>query len=91
MSRDSQFVLPEGATSTFARDDSLGKLPLSRLEDTLERYYRNLLPFGDENELRNSRRVIEEFKSGAGMKLHQMLEERAKREKNWVSVSWSKS
>jgi hypothetical protein len=77
-------VLPDGAPSTFLRDDSLDKLPLPKLDDTLERYFKNLLPFGDENELKTSRKIIEEFKNGVGGKLHKMLETKASKEKNWV-------
>lgn len=85
MSREAYYFLPKGAPSTFSRDESLGKLPLPKLEESLERYYTNLLPFGDEKELENSRKVIENFKNGIGKKLHKMLEEKAKKEKNWVT------
>jgi carnitine O-octanoyltransferase len=72
-------------TPTFSRDESLEKLPLPKLEDTLERYFRNLLPFGSEDELKDSKRIIDEFKNGIGKKLQKMLEEKAAKEKNWVS------
>ncbi|KAG5675259.1 hypothetical protein PVAND_005174 [Polypedilum vanderplanki] len=88
MNRENLFILPDGSPSTFSRDESLEKLPLPKLEDTLERYYKNLLPFGDENELKNSRKIIEEFKNGVGKKLHKMLEEKAAKEKNWVEKFW---
>lgn len=84
MSRELFFYLPEDAPPTFSRDESLDKLPLPKLEDSLERYYRNLLPFGSEEELKNSRRVIDDFKNGDGKKLQKLLEEKAAKEKNWV-------
>lgn len=87
MNRESIYFLPEGAPGTFARDDTLESLPLPKLNDTLERYYRNLLPFGTEQELRDSRKVIEEFKNGIGKKLQEMLEKKAAKERNWVSKS----
>lgn len=86
MNRELFFYLPKGAPSTFARDESLEKLPLPKLEESLERYYKNLLPFGSEEELKNSRRVIDDFKNGDGKKLQKLLEERAAKEKNWVST-----
>jgi hypothetical protein len=86
MSREAFFFLPEDAPSTFSRDESLEKLPLPRLEDTLERYYRNLLPFGSDEDLKASRKVIDDFKNGIGKKLHHMLEEKASNERNWVKV-----
>lgn len=85
MNREKIFVAAKGAPSTFENDERLGKLPLPKLEDSLERYYRNLLPFGSEEELKNSRRVIDEFKNGVGGQLQKMLEEKAASEKNWVN------
>lgn len=87
MSREKFYFLPKGAPSTFARDETLEKLPLPKLEDTLERYQRNLLPFGTKAELESSRKVIDAFKNGVGKKLHKLLEEKAAREKNWVSLT----
>lgn len=84
MNRENLFCLPDGAPPTFSRDESLEKLPLPNLEESLERYYRNLLPFGNDDELKNSRKVIEDFKNGVGKKLHKMLEGKAKEERNWV-------
>lgn len=84
MSRELFYYLPEGAAPTFALDEKLENLPLPKLEESLERYYKNLLPFGSEEELKTSRRVIEEFKNGDGKKLQKMLEEKAKKERNWV-------
>lgn len=83
MNREKIFVVQDGP-STFEKDESLGKLPLPNLEESLERYYKNLLPFGTEEELKNSRKVIEEFKNGDGKKLQKMLEEKASKERNWV-------
>jgi Choline/Carnitine o-acyltransferase len=88
MNRDNFYFLPEGAPGTFARDESLGKLPLPKLEDTLERYERSLLPFGTNEELSNSRKTIEVFKNGIGKKLHKLLEEKAAKERNWVNCTF---
>lgn len=85
MNRELFYYLPEGAEPTFSRDESLEKLPLPKLEETLERYYRNLLPFGNDEELKRARKVIEDFKNGDGKKLQKMLEAKAAKEKNWVS------
>ena len=87
MSRETFYFLPEGAPSTFARDELLDKLPLPKLEETLDRYQRSLLPFGTEEELIKSRKVIEDFKNGIGKKLHKMLEAKAAKERNWVRNS----
>jgi hypothetical protein len=82
---EEEFLIPKSSTSTtFEQDENLPNLPLPKLEDTLKRYYKNLLPFGSKSELENSRKVIDEFKNGIGSKLHQLLEEKASKEKNWV-------
>lgn len=87
MNRENIFFLPKDAPSTFARDELLEKLPLPSLEDTLNRYERSLLPFASDNELKQSRKVIEDFKNGVGKKLHKMLAEKAAKERNWVSTA----
>lgn len=85
MNRDNIFILPENSPKTFSRDESLAPLPLPKLGATLERYYKSLIPFGTKEELINSRKIIEEFRNGIGQKLQAQLEEKAKKEKNWVS------
>lgn len=85
MNRESIYFLPDGAPGTFDNDDKLASLPLPSLEDTLERYYRNLLPFATEQELAKTRQIIEDFKNGAGKNLHKILAEKARKEKNWVN------
>ncbi|CRK94291.1 CLUMA_CG007806, isoform A [Clunio marinus] len=88
MSREQFYFLPEGAPPTFSRDEMLEKLPLPKLEDSLKRYYRNLLPFGSDEELAKSRKIIEDFKNGDGKKLQKMLEDKAAKERNWVERWW---
>lgn len=90
MDRNSIFVLPDDAPATFDKDDTLPPLPLPQLEDTLERYYESLKPFGTPEELKNSRKVIDDFKNGIGRKLHALVEEKAKKSQNWVEDWWEK-
>lgn len=86
MDRQSLYFNPEGALPTFALDEQMPNLPLPKLEETLERYYQTLKPFGTEDELKNSRTIIEKFKKGVGKELHKVLEEKAKTTKNWVCI-----
>lgn len=88
MNRENFFFLPDDAPSTFTRDESLEKLPLPKLEDTLARYEKNLLPFGTDQELINAKKAIEIFKNGIGKKLQKMLEEKAAKERNWVKIDF---
>lgn len=84
ITREMIFVADEGAPGTFELDDVVPALPLPALENTLKRYYESLRPFGNEKQLRESRKIIDEFKNGVGQKLQKILEERAKTHKNWV-------
>lgn len=86
ISREMLYVSDDGAVGTFELDESLPTLPLPKLESTLNRYYESLRPFGNEQQLKVSRKIIEEFKNGVGIKLQKILEERAKTQKNWVSI-----
>lgn len=86
ITREMIYVSDEGATGTFELDGIVPALPLPRLEDTLDRYFESLRPFGNEEQLRESRRIIDEFKNGVGRKLQEILEERARTHKNWVSL-----
>lgn len=84
MNRKNLYFLAENAPPTFSRDETLEKLPLPKLEETLQRYERNLLPFGSEEELKTARQAIEKFKNGVGTKLQKLLEKKATEERNWV-------
>lgn len=86
MDRKSLFFRGPSDPPTFSEDEKLPSLPLPKLDETLERYYRSLIPFGTEEELKNSREIIQRFKdSGVAKKLHQRIVERTKVTKNWVS------
>jgi hypothetical protein len=90
MNRQNLYYLNDGEGSTFSKDEVLEKLPLPDLAATLERYYKNLLPFGTNDELKNSRKVIDAFKNGTGKKLQKLLQDKAMVEKNWVSVNFAR-
>ncbi|KAJ6637373.1 Peroxisomal carnitine O-octanoyltransferase [Pseudolycoriella hygida] len=86
--RDRLFLQSENEPNTFAKDDLLPNLPLPSLNETLERYYDSLKPFGNAEQLAKSRKVIENFKNGIGKKLHSILVERTKNHRNWVEKWW---
>lgn len=87
MAQKNIFIQSEDGPSTFHFDENLDNLPLPSLDDTLQSYYKSLIPFAnDESELKNTERIINEFKNGTGRKLHELLKEEASREKNWVCV-----
>lgn len=78
----------DDSSSTFANDENLPALPLPSLDATLDRYYESLRPFGTDIELANSRRIIADFRSGVGRRLHAAVEKRALRERNWLQQWW---
>lgn len=84
--RDLLFLQSTNGPNTFASDNALPSLPLPDLNDTLERYYESLKPFGNAEQLVHSRKIIENFKNGIGKKLHSILVERTKTYQNWVNV-----
>lgn len=90
MDRQSLFFKGPEDPPTFSQDDYMPDFPLPDLDATLDRYYQSLLPFGTEEELRNSREIIRRFKEGVGPKLHQRIVDRTKVTKNWVSTKWYK-
>lgn len=85
MNREILYFANNDKDRTFAHDDERPSLPLPNLNDTLERYYESLKPFGDANELSTSRKIINEFQYGIGKQLQEVLKERTKVHKNWVS------
>ncbi|GAB0095089.1 hypothetical protein DMENIID0001_104260 [Sergentomyia squamirostris] len=84
--RDFMFLCSEEDPTTFEQDHLAPALPLPTLDDTMERYYQSLKPFGSESELKRSREIIEAFKAVEGRTLQEILEKKAKSEKNWVSL-----
>uniref|UniRef100_A0A2M4AS50 Putative carnitine o-acyltransferase cpti n=1 Tax=Anopheles triannulatus TaxID=58253 RepID=A0A2M4AS50_9DIPT len=89
MNRETIYCLQEGSTeSTFCYDDNLPRLPLPPLDHTLKRYLESLKPFGTADELENSKKIAETFRTGVGAKLQKLLEQRAAKEKNWVDKWW---
>ncbi|EDW16810.1 peroxisomal carnitine O-octanoyltransferase [Drosophila mojavensis] len=87
MDRASLFI-GDNHESTFSFDETLPPLPLPELRDTLQRYYAGLRPFGTDEELAETRRIIAEFETGIGAKLQEKLKERAARMKNWLGSWW---
>ena len=72
--------------STFGADELLPSLPLPSLEATLDKYLESTRPFVNESEYKITEKVVEDFKNGIGRELHQLLELKAKRDRNWVKI-----
>lgn len=67
----------------------LPHLPVPPLRETCERYLSALEPIVKEDELKQSKRIVEEFlkEGGDGEKLQKSLERRACSTDNWVSAT----
>ncbi|ALC47477.1 CG12428 [Drosophila busckii] len=88
MDRASLYFMDKDDKNTFDFDETLPPLPLPDLRDTMERYYKSVLPFGTSEELANTRKVIEDFEKGVGAKLQAQLREREAKMKNWLGSWW---
>lgn len=84
MTRNLLFHRSKDDAATFANDDIAPSLPLPTLENTLDKYFESIRPFGTAKELEKSKKIIDDFKNGIGNTLHTILLQKAKVEKNWV-------
>lgn len=73
--------------STFQAEELLAPLPLPSLKETLDKYLESTKPFVDDQEYEKTRRIVQEFENGIGAKLHEILNEKALKERNWVSMT----
>uniref|UniRef100_A0A1A9WIF7 Choline/carnitine acyltransferase domain-containing protein n=1 Tax=Glossina brevipalpis TaxID=37001 RepID=A0A1A9WIF7_9MUSC len=88
MDRASIYFLGKNERNTYEFDEELPPLPLPELRETMQRYYEIIKPFGTEEELANSRKVIENFEKGVGPTLQAELKERSSKMKNWLGEWW---
>uniref|UniRef100_A0A3Q2Q4P6 Carnitine O-acetyltransferase n=1 Tax=Fundulus heteroclitus TaxID=8078 RepID=A0A3Q2Q4P6_FUNHE len=77
---------------SFVYQEGLPKLPVPPLKQTCERYLASLEPIVSEEELEDTRMLLQEFlKGGVGERLQKGLERRARKTDNWVSEWWMQS
>ncbi|XP_039278604.1 carnitine O-acetyltransferase isoform X2 [Nilaparvata lugens] len=68
----------------------LPKLPVPALKDTLTRYLRTVKPFLNDEEYRLTEKRVNDFASGVGAKLQELLMKRAETKDNWLADWWLK-
>uniref|UniRef100_G1Q3Y0 Choline/carnitine acyltransferase domain-containing protein n=1 Tax=Myotis lucifugus TaxID=59463 RepID=G1Q3Y0_MYOLU len=75
-----------------AHQESLPRLPVSPLQQTLDHYLKTLQPMVSEEEWAHTKKLVEEFQAAGavGERLQKGLERRAKKMENWLSQWWLK-
>lgn len=70
----------------LASQESLPRLPVPELQQTLTKYLKSLKALLDDNEYESNRNIVKEFGQAGGMgeKLTKMIQERAKTHDSWV-------
>ncbi|XP_031553075.1 carnitine O-acetyltransferase-like [Actinia tenebrosa] len=76
--------------SMKALEDSLPRLPVPSLQQTMDKYLQAVKPLVDEDDYKNTKTLVEEFRKpgGVGEKLQERLLERAKFTDNWLAQWW---
>ncbi|XP_071111606.1 carnitine O-acetyltransferase-like isoform X1 [Haliotis cracherodii] len=72
----------------FAVQDSLPRLPLPSVEQTLHKYLRTVQPLVSAEDYRHTEKLVEAFKKSPGPELQALLEKRAGEKTNWLSDWW---
>lgn len=94
------FLKPSSLTRVSGRfkahQDSLPRLPVPPLRQSLDHYLKALQPIVSEEEWAQTKQLVEEFQTsgGVGERLQKGLERRARKTENWVSENkgtpWTK-
>jgi len=87
------FVLdPSADYGTFSFEDSLPKLPVPSLEETLAKYLKSVQPFVTEEELTKTKIICENFKNSPRVQeLQTLLVKRAEEKQSWLAEWYEKA
>eukprot|EP00127_Corallochytrium_limacisporum_P002697 Clim_evm6s136 gene=Clim_evmTU6s136 len=80
----------EGQTGTYSYQESLPSLPVPPLQQTIDLYLNTVHAVCTTEEYENTKRIAEAFVVKEGPKLQEMLEERGRKERNWLATWWDK-
>ncbi|XP_046547612.1 carnitine O-acetyltransferase-like isoform X1 [Haliotis rubra] len=72
----------------FSVQDSLPRLPLPQIDQTLQKYLRTVQPLVNADDYRHTEKLVEAFKKSPGPELQALLEKRATEKVNWLSDWW---
>ncbi|XP_013181171.1 PREDICTED: carnitine O-acetyltransferase-like isoform X1 [Papilio xuthus] len=85
-----QLISNYASTKANLNVQSLPRLPVPKLNDTLNKYLKTVKPFLSDEEFANTAKLVNEFGSqgGVGIKLQSLLEKRAEKHVNWLEEWW---
>ena len=69
---------------TFEHEESLPPLPVPSLRSTLDCYLDSVRAVTDDNQYRKTEQICQQFESGVGQTLQELLLKFAQNRKNWV-------
>lgn len=69
---------------------SLPRLPIPQLDKTCERYLASIRPLLNDEEFRNSEKMVKDFQTNSGLELQKLLQEKdaANKHTNYISGPW---
>lgn len=81
------------ATKLFSNTLNLPRLPVPTLSQTIDKYIKSVTPFLSEDELRTTKKLLQDFSSenNIGAKLQKLLLQKASVEENWLADWWLKN
>ncbi|KAM6921207.1 LOW QUALITY PROTEIN: carnitine O-palmitoyltransferase 2, mitochondrial [Xenentodon cancila] len=82
--------LHESVVPTMHYQRSLPRLPIPKLEDTIQRYLAAQKPLLDEDQFRTTKKIALDFQNGVGKQLHEALVAQDQNNKNtsYISGPW---
>ncbi|KPJ15173.1 Carnitine O-acetyltransferase [Papilio machaon] len=85
-----QLISNNASTKANLNVQNLPRLPVPKLNDTLNKYLKTVKPFLSDEEFANTTKLVKEFGSqgGVGIKLQSLLEKRAEKHVNWLEEWW---
>ncbi|KAM6218160.1 carnitine O-palmitoyltransferase 2, mitochondrial [Rhynchocyon petersi] len=88
-SASSQY-LQHSIVPTMHYQDSLPRLPIPKLEDTIRRYLNAQKPLLDDSQFRTTEQLCKNFENGSGKELHEQLVAQDKKNKHtsYISGPW---
>jgi len=82
--------IPDGEKRLFKYQDSLPRLPVPTLEETLPRFLETCKPLLTKEEYAHTHKLVQEFPDKAGRKLQQLLLQKAQASKtHWLEDWWN--